>query len=193
MLGTDTNKLYIHNDIIKDIDMNKIIPTAVKTNFKKDVTIIINEERYVKEGVERSTFINITETTDTPYTVLYEAAYLLVAKLSRDAQKVLFEVIFPRLRINSNFVSIKQVDAASILAIDKFRICEAFKELSDKSFIEKSKVYPYGYVINHNYFFRGNLSTFVKRYKDITKDSFNVKYITKEQYNESRFIVNYGK
>lgn len=173
--------------------MRKDIPTAVKTNFEKNVTIIVNEERYTKEGVERSTFINITETTDTPYTVLYERAYLLIAKLSRDAQRVLFEVIFPKLRINSNFISIKQIDAASILAIDKFRICNAFNELIGKRFIEKSKAYPYGYVINHNYFFRGNLSTFVKRYKDITNDSFNVKYITKEQYNESRFIVSYGK
>lgn len=169
--------------------MKRNVPEIVKTDFDKRAKIIIKESSYVQEGAERTTFIKIDETTECSYTILYDKGYRKLAELTGTAIKVLTEVIFPRLRMNSNFITVTQVEAASIIGKDKFITNRAFKELIEKEFIAQSGAYSYGYVINHNYFFRGNIATFIKRYIEETKDTFDVEYIRSEDY-KGRFNFN---
>lgn len=151
-----------------DIGMND--SNSKHTNFVMNKDAIFTSIKTVIEDKETSTTVNVGYLTDVSarYCILYQPAYSIIPKLTGTTQKVLFQYIFVKLHINQNWLTIRQKDVVTYLGISQPKVSEALKSLIDNRFIAKSNSENNVYIINHNYFFKGNRNKFITDYDKST-------------------------
>ena len=82
----------------------------------------------------------------------------------------ILQYIFLHLDFNSNVIELRQNKMSEELGINAVSINRGIKNLCTYKFIEKIDI-PFSYGINHNYFFKGNRSNFLKDCENVRKET----------------------
>ena len=125
----------------------------------------INQENITKEvqideeqKIKISTVVNKDPISS--FIFLYEPGICGLLNLSKAGLKI-FKYIATNIKVDENFITFKQVDVAKQLFMTNAEISNGIKDLIRNWFIHKSKDKPFTYIINHNFFFKGDRRKYI--------------------------------
>lgn len=145
-----------------------IVPTSFPTIVRETRTSETTKTIKMSTGNDLIIINRISKESDN-YILFYNDGIKAITFLTPIGIKIL-QYIFLHLDFNSNVIELRQNKMSEELGINAVSINRGIKNLCTYHFIEKIDI-PFSYGINHNYFFKGNRSNFLKDCENVRKET----------------------